>query len=289
MGLEKAAGALAAFSFVLAGCACGLTVGERARLDVALAPFGFEHCRCASADQPAGHRTPRSGGPEQSKGFGAAEHFPLHAWLRPAAQETLTVIIEGDGASWFNPRWPPSDPTPEYSQAAALARTLPGAVAYLGRPCQFEPSPPCRIEHWTSARFSGELVAALDGALDDLKRTSGATRLRLVGHSGGGVMAVLLAQRRSDVVAVVTLMAPLALDAWTRRLGVSALIGDDPLRLPALAVPAFHIAGGRDAIVPPDVVRTYVEAKGGTYMLWPEAEHACWPLDRARDLIGSLP
>ncbi|MFN3884594.1 MAG: alpha/beta hydrolase [Rhodocyclaceae bacterium] len=256
---------LAAFSLLLAGCACGLPAGERGRLDVALAPAGFVHRRLASTD------------------------IPVHVWLRSAGESTLTIVIEGDGAAWFNPRWPPADPTPESSQIAALARELSGAVAYLARPCQFERAPVCRIEHWTSRRFAPELVAALDAALEDLKRASGATRLKLVGHSGGGVLAVLLAQRRRDVAMVATFMAPLAVAEWTRAQGLSPLDGADPMQLPALTMPAVHVAGGRDAIVPSALIRAYAAAKGGKYVLWPEADHACWSLEQARELIGNLP
>lgn len=262
---NKAAGVLAAFSFWLAGCACGLPVGERSRLEVALSPAGFEHRRLASAD------------------------LPVHAWLRRGEGETLTVVIEGDGAAWFNPRWPPPDPTPENSQAAALAAVLDGPVAYLARPCQFERTSACKSEYWTTARFAPELIKALDAALDELKQAAGAKRLRLVGHSGGGVMAVLIAQRRSDVAAVATFMAPLAVGEWTRTQGLSPLAGADPRRFPSLAVPSMHVAGGRDAVVPSAIVRAYAEAKGGKYVLWPEADHACWPVERARELIGSLP
>lgn len=238
---------------------------EHDRLDGTLAPVGFVHRRSASTD------------------------FPVHVWLRTTGESTLTIVIEGDGAAWFNQRWPPLDPTPEYSQIVSLALVLPGAVAYLGRPCQFERAPVCRIEHWTSQRFAPELVAALDAALDDLKRVSGATRFKLVGHSGGGVMAMLLALRRSDVVAVATFMAPLAVAEWTRAQGLSPLAGADPMLMPGLSVPAVHVAGGRDAIVPPSAIRAYAEAKGGKYVLWSEADHACWSLEKARDLVGSLP
>lgn len=261
----KAAGLLAAFSFLLVGCACGLPARERVRLDAALAAAGFTHSRLA--------------------GVG----LPVHAWLRPAAGEVLTVVIEGDGAAWFNPRWPPADPTPETSQAAALAFGLSGPVAYLGRPCQFEPLYDCHPAHWTSQRFSAELVARMDGALDELKSIAGVQRLRLIGHSGGGVMAVLIALRRNDVSSVLTLMAPLAVAEWTRKLELTPLAGLDPENLAALEVPAIHIAGGRDTIVPPGIIQAYVVAKGGKYLLWPEADHACWPVEQARDLVGSLP
>jgi len=251
-------------AFFLSACACGLPARG---LDQATQQLpGFAHRRLAGAD------------------------FPLHAWLRLAGPgETLTVVIEGDGAGWFNPRWPPADPTPERSQALALAAHLPGAVAYLARPCQFEQGKACRAEHWTSRRFAAELVGALDGALDALKRESGATKLRLVGHSGGGVMAVLLAQRRDDVGAVLTLMAPLDLAAWTEALALSPLAGPDPGRLPPLRVPAIHVAGGKDDIVPAALVARHVERKGGKFVLWTEADHACWSLAAASRLAEELP
>lgn len=265
--LTKAAGVAAAFVFVilLGGCACGLPLGDSVRADAVLGAGGLIHHRLASAD------------------------FPIHAWLRAQGGKTLTVVIEGDGASWFNPRWPPADPTPEASQAAALAAALPGSVAYLARPCQFERTSTCRLEHWTSARFARELVTALDRGLSGLKRLSGTRSLRLVGHSGGGVMAVLLAQRRTDVRGVVTLMAPLAVEEWTTRLEISPLDGTDPMSLPPLSVPAVHVASGRDSIVPAAIVRHYVAAKGGKYVEWPQADHACWPIDTARHLVETLP
>lgn len=262
---KKAAAVFAAF-FLLTGCACGLPAASVSGLDTRLATLGFEH-----------HRIDGAG-------------FPLHAWLQMRqSSETLTVVIEGDGAAWFNPRWPPHDPTPASSQIAALAAVLPGPTAYLARPCQFERAPACQLPHWTTARFAPELVLALDQALDRLKQISGARHVRLIGHSGGGVMAVLLAQRRHDVSAVVTFMAPLALEEWTRNADITPLVGDDPLSLPALTVPAWHVAGGRDAIVRAQIIEHYVAAKGGKYVLWPEADHACWSLDVARRVIEELP
>lgn len=266
MRFTRAAGmALAAFSFTLAGCACGLPAGSVAKLDEAFAAHGFGLRRLASAD------------------------FPVLAWLRQGEGATLTVVVEGDGAAWFNPRLPPADPTPESSQAAALALMLPAPVAYLARPCQYEKGGACRLEHWTSERFGNDSLATLDRALDELKRLTGAKSLKLVGHSGGGTLVVLLAQRRSDVVAVVTLMAPLAVDEWTRRLGLSPLSGLDPAQGPALTMPAVHVAGGRDAIVPPAVIEDAVATLGGKYLFWPQADHACWSLVDAQTLIKRLP
>jgi pimeloyl-ACP methyl ester carboxylesterase len=62
-----------------------------------------------------------------------------------------------------------------------------------------------------------------------LKQRSGSTRLTLVGYSGGGTIAVLLAARRSDVAEVITVAANLDVGYWTQRDGLSPLTGSlDP-------------------------------------------------------------
>jgi len=250
---------------LLSGCTCGMRVGDAVQLDASLAAAGFAH-----------HRIKVDG-------------FWVHAWLRTAGSDTLTIVIEGDGAAWYAVGRPPIDPTPAHSQAAALAAALPGTVAYLARPCQFTANAPaCRFEYWTIERFAPQLVVASDEVIDTLKHLSGASRLRLTGHSGGGVMAVLIAQHRQDVDAVVSFMAPLDVLEWTRMHDVTPLVGLDPMVLPAKPIPAVHVAGGRDRIVPANIVRRYVEAKGGKYIEWEQAAHACWPLESALHILEEL-
>lgn len=263
----KAVAAGAAFFALLTGCACGLPVGSPARLEANPGFAGFQRQRIDVRD------------------------FVLYAWLRspPDLKGILTVVIEGDGADWFAPGWPPADPTPERSQAAALAAALPGKVAYLARPCQFAAAEAaCKRDYWTTRRFDPSLVSALTVGLDTLKQQAGAQRLRLIGHSGGGVMAVLLAQGRTDLVGVATFMAPLDIDAWVRQLDLTPLVGSDPMKLPPPTVPAVHVAGGRDTIVPKEIVRRYVDAKGGEYTEWLQADHACWPLESALRAMENL-
>ena len=126
---------------------------------------------------------------------------PVLALLRSrAATETLTVYLEGDGAAWPSHWQPPRDPTPVRAlvlDMAALDNS--SQVAYLARPCQYLEAvalAACPVELWTHRRFSEPAIAVLDAALSALKRASGASRLRLVGYSGGGVMALALAARR---------------------------------------------------------------------------------------------
>jgi len=53
-------------------------------------------------------------------------------------------------------------------------------------------------------RFAPEVINSFSRAIDTLKEKSGAKYVELVGYSGGGAIAVLVAAGRSDVVGVRT-------------------------------------------------------------------------------------
>ena len=150
--------------------------------------------------------------------------FRLTSFLRvnvtaAAPPESLTVYIEGDGAAWHSPILPPRDPTPGNPIALKLASRDPAAaVAYLARPCQYLSNAElahCDYRYWTSARYAPEVLRSMNQAIEFLRRNSGASRLRLVGFSGGGVIAAALAAERLDVGEVVAIAAPLDLHLWT--------------------------------------------------------------------------
>ncbi len=154
-----------------------------------------------------------------------APPFTLYGQVKPlaGAAPVVTVYIEGDGAPWRDLFSPPADPTPRDPVALRLALEDPApAVVYLARPCQYvaRMAPPaarhCDPRYWTGARFAPEAVAAVNAAIDRAKRESGAARIRLVGYSGGGVIAALLAERRDDIELLVTVAAPLDVAGWIR-------------------------------------------------------------------------
>ncbi|MBI5898017.1 MAG: alpha/beta hydrolase [Rhodocyclales bacterium] len=218
----------------------------------------------------------------------------LYSLLRAAGKdEALSIYIEGDGAAWPS-RWrPPADPTPDGTLVFDLLLADPAPKrAYLARPCQYlDPLAlaACSPESWTNARFADAAVEAMDAAVTSLKRASGASRLRLVGHSGGGVMAMLLAARRDDVAQVITVAAPLRLRAWTAGHGLSPLQGRDPDTLERNWPPAVHFAGARDEVVPLDIVAEFARRSGGRLVAMPDFDHHCcwsrdWPrlLEKAR-------
>ncbi len=226
----------------------------------------------------------------------------------PGARSILRVYIEGDGLAWASRTRPALDPTPHdpIGLRLALADPAPGRRLYLARPCQFIEAGPdnaCATPHWTSHRFSAEVVDAYAALLDRLARRGNVQSLTLVGYSGGGVLATLIAARLQAVDAVVTVAAPVDHDLWSRHHRVSPLVGSlDPLNNDAAlaGIPQVHFLGGADTIVPPGLIDRYqarVAAGGRTaQVLVPEASHGCcwaerWPAlwRRAASAIASVP
>jgi hypothetical protein len=254
---------------------------------------------CASVDRFGGSRQAVIDWGRE-RGFDA-QHVLLKRFRLLALQRidpsqpngVLDVYIEGDGAAWPTSFHPPRDPTPTDPVALAMAAADPApAVLYLGRPCQYLEAAElavCSPEYWTNSRFAPEVVTAYMAFLDRYKESSGTTRLRLFGHSGGGVLATLLAARRTDVVQLVTVAAPLAVTEWTAWHKVTPLLGSID---PAMAVqgqlpPATHFVGGRDSVVPPRLVAIFAARTGGNLHEVPDFDHqCCWSRDWRQLLEG---
>lgn len=224
----------------------------------------------------------------------------------------LSVYIEGDGDGWVSRNLVARDPTPRHSVALGLALRDPGPAAYLARPCQYAafdaapdgpPGAPCEPGLWSTARYGEATLEALDEALDRLRAETGAAGFALVGYSGGGALATLLAARRSDVVRLVTVAAVLDHAAWTAHHEVSPLA--DSFN-PAEAAPRLgsliqlHLFGEEDDIVPPRLAQGYrARLPAGTparFVVLPGADHDCcweaaWPaiLAGVPEPMGAMP
>jgi hypothetical protein len=225
-----------------------------------------------------------------ARGFGSAivagAGFRHVVFSRPtAASSTLHVYLDGDGTPWRLGQ-PTPDPTPRDPLVLDLMALDPGPSLYLGRPCYhgLAAEPPCESRLWTGARYSEEVVASLAAALRRLLETRGATRLVLFGHSGGGVLAMLLAPRLPETVGVVTVAANLDTDAWADLHGYPRLDASlKPASQPALGagIRQRHYAGDKDRIVPPAIVARGPIAPGSLRII-PGYDHRCcwrdlWP------------
>ncbi|MEX0731296.1 MAG: hypothetical protein WED00_15865 [Aquisalimonadaceae bacterium] len=210
------------------------------------------------------------------------------------ASDRLHVYLSGDGTPWAGGRYPALDPSPRRSLILELMALDPAARLLLNRPCygHGRMPPQCHPALWTSARYSEEVVAAMDEALDQARVAFASEHIVLIGYSGGGTLAWLLAQRRDDVVGVMTVAANLDHRQWTAHHGYLPLTESlDPTELSPLRqrIRQWHLVGGRDADVPEAVTR----AVAGRVRRYPDFDHRCcwvaiWP-EMLSELATELP
>jgi pimeloyl-ACP methyl ester carboxylesterase len=145
----------------------------------------------------------------------------------PAPQERpLAVFIEGDGIPWVGGRQPSLDPTTADPIALKLLAVTPPPAAYVTRPCYNDMSGPrCTPERWTMERYSDEIVSSMTEAVRSAAQQAEARSVVLVGYSGGGVLAVLIAERLDNIAYVITVGANLDTDAWAQHHGYLPLTG----------------------------------------------------------------
>lgn len=221
--------------------------------------------------------------------------FSLQAYYPRSLEnaETLTVYIEGDGLAWVGSTTISFDPTPIDPLALKLAIRDPRAAVYLARPCQYTSAGrnlECQPKYWTSHRFAAEAVDSISAAIDALKTRFDASRLVLVGYSGGGAVAALVAARRHDVDRLITVAGNLDHYAWTTAHRLSPLVGSlNPSDFAAslLAIPQVHFVGGKDKVVGESVAQSYADQFPPSHrpriVVMPEFDHHCcwveyWPI-----------
>lgn len=190
--------------------------------------------------------------------------FPSIVYLKRGgraghANEPLTIFLESDGIPWLGRR-PSDDPTTREPVALEMLLRSPAPAAYVTRPCYNGlHSDKCSFELWTGARYSTEVVESMAATVREAQRRVGAERVALIGYSGGGSLAVLIAERLENVASVVTVAANLDTDAWTdhhRYLRLSQSLN------PALSDkphpwPELHLRGANDSVVPLSTTERY--------------------------------
>lgn len=218
---------------------------------------------------------------------------------RPKKYRLITVFIEGDGQAWIDRVTPSDDPTPREPIGLELAVASDNpASAYIARPCQYTLEADrirCHTAVWTHARYSETVLTATSEAIDHLKRQFQAQKVVLVGYSGGGTVAALVATRRNDIARLITLAANLDTDYWTRLHRVTPLVGSlnpadfgEELR----DIPQLHFVGADDDIVPADVTRSFMQKIGrsvtGTVKIIDGADHTCCWADKWPQLLREI-
>lgn len=195
------------------------------------------------------------------------------------------VYLAGDAPPRRAWRWFPPDPTPEPMLALELLARDPAPRLLLGRPCQHRAGR-CSPVSYAGGRYGEPVVASLAAALRRWLARRGGGSAVLIGYSGGGTLAMLLAERLPEAEAVVTVAGNLDVAAWARRHGHRGFGSSlDPAARPPLPprVRQLHLAGGRDEQIPPELVRPAVARQpGATVRVMPGFDHRCcwaeiWP------------
>jgi pimeloyl-ACP methyl ester carboxylesterase len=110
-----------------------------------------------------------------------------------------------------------------------------------------------------------------------------ATQLVIVGYSGGGTLAVLIAERLHGVDAVVTLGANLDIAAWAEHRHYLPLSQSLNPASSVLTHPwkEFHFIGGKDAVVPAATADLYFKRyPHAQRFIVDNADHVCcWESD----------
>jgi len=182
--------------------------------------------------------------------------------------DSIRIYIEGDGRAWETRSRLSDDPTPSNPVGLTLATADPSdSVVYIARPGQFlaPGSSRCDPTYWSARRFSTEVVEAFDEAIYALKAKSGAKTVELVGYSGGGALAVLVAARRSDVSSIRTVAGNLDPKTLCDYHKVSQLDGSiDPMDFAKKIadIPQRHFVGSKDKTVPYLIAEHFVKNEG---------------------------
>lgn len=207
--------------------------------------------------------------------------------------DTLHVYVEHDGTPWIDERVVASDPTPRTPLALELMARDSGPRMFLGRPCYFGygGDAGCSALLWTHRRYAPEVVASMTAALRGVVAAHGFRRVVLVGYSGGGTLAWLMARDVPQAVAVVTVAANLDVDGWAALHGYTPLAGSlNPARLPPLpaAIAQVNLAGGRDTNVPPAIAAAFGASHAGAKLVViDDFDHRCCWTQRWPQLLHS--
>jgi hypothetical protein len=187
--------------------------------------------------------------------------------------EPATIYIEGDGVAWMTRTIPSLNPTPDYPVALHLAtRDLSPNVIYVARPCQFSgliaENTPCPQTYWTDGRFSVTAMDAMNTVLDKLKAAHRLSGFNLVGYSGGGAVAALLAAKRKDVLSLRTVAGNLDHEVLNANHNVSPMsnsLNPRDFAKDIANIPQHHFIGAWDDVVDHSVYDSFRSAMGDSH------------------------
>jgi len=206
----------------------------------------------------------------------------------------LHVYLEGDGRPWFLRYFRSSDPTPRHPMMLSLLAKDALPALYLGRPCYNEKirSENCNTTHWTSGRYSTQIVDSMAAVLAGEIERFNVEKVTLFGHSGGGTLSLLLAEKVPQVRRVVTLAGNIDTDAWIEHHGYSRLYTSlNPAKRAPLStqIEQIHFVAAKDVNIPPSLASAWIQNQPNSYgVLLRNFTHGCCWVEIWNDVLAEL-
>lgn len=250
---------------------------------------------CAWSPVARSDRLAAAAGAERVTVSGTVYRHVVYRRLPAGEVRDLHVYVGGDGRAFLSRTRVSREPTAGRPLGLQLMLDDPAPAIYLARPCYHGTAgdPACSPRAWTTARFSAEVVASMSAALSRLLAEHPQANVTLIGYSGGGVVALLMAARLPRAAAVVTLAAPLDVAEWARRHDYSPLRGSlnpaDVSVWPA-SLRQIHVHGADDDNVAPDMLRRFIGRSGdaATFVVLDGFDHVCCWRERWPGLLREL-
>jgi pimeloyl-ACP methyl ester carboxylesterase len=202
--------------------------------------------------------------------------------------EVVHVYLDGDGTPWEQNRWIADDPTSRNPMILELMQQDKHPAIFLGRPCYhgFNKSRVCYNKYWTSHRYGREVIDSMVLALKHWLKQNPYQQIVLIGFSGGGTLAVLMAPNVPGIQEVVTLAANLDIDAWSayhHYLPLNESMNPAKLKLNG-GFKQLHLAGLEDTVVPANLIKRFADMQpNASFIAYPHFDHHCcwvkeWPI-----------
>jgi len=230
--------------------------------------------------------------------------FRLQGWqknLLDGNSEPLIIYVEGDGKAWISRFKVSKNPTPINPVSLRMAvQDDRRNIIYLARPCQYGKSQfkktdsmkNCQPKYWTSHRYSQDVINSYNMVLEQIKEQYGVKEFKVVGFSGGGVIATLLTAQRNDVTHLTTVASNLDHIEWTAHHRVTLLHGslDVHSYLSELSgVAQNHLFGADDSIVPfkvnKNLLKRLLKNNSAYYEIYDDFDHFCCWTEQWKDIL----
>lgn len=222
---------------------------------------------CSSADLRISHGENFAARSGFSREQISTNYFKINTYSKILAPtKEANVYIEGDGFAVAGRGRLSVNPTPRNPLSLKLAAADSAKnVIYIARPCQYIETgedAKCEKKYWSSHRFSTEVIESIDEAISEISGKYGIEKINIIGFSGGGAIATILAAKRNDIKSLRTVAGNLdhvAVNSYHR-------VDQMPKSLNALdyadkitKIPQHHYSGSKDRVVPVFIAEKFAE------------------------------